>query len=246
MLGLILILSSGCGKKESSTHVFRTELEKAAQATPPAQSFASVLATNQPSVKQEAGAASVAADTTSQSVTNSSATTQATHRETPAAQPSDIIASRAYKSWSRFKVGTRISYNLKFSNDAEGTVQLPLYYTLSELNADEAVIDLNLPAGGKLKYPAKIKRSEEPAAGLLSPCALVFNKAQGKEIITVSGDKLECMSGDVENHFGSKEKGKQWACDGVPGGLVRLEVATEKDGKKTVWNMILDKIEIAK
>jgi len=239
MLALVLTFCFGCGKESSSEPA-------ATQATPSAPASVPPPATSGATPKQEARTVSVAPNATPQGVTGSAAAAPATSPEPAAGQPSDIIASRAYKSWSRFKVGTRISYNLKFSNDAEGTVQLPLYYTLSELNADQAVIELNLPAGGKLNYPAKIKRSEEPTAGLLSPCALVFNKEDGKEIVTVAGEKLECTTGDVENHFASKEKGKQWACDEVPGGLVKLEVATEKDGNKTVWNMTLDKVEIGR
>jgi hypothetical protein len=73
VLGFILILSSGCGKKESSADALRAELEKPAQTTPSAPSFASAQATNQPSVKQDAGAASVASDATSQTPITSNA-----------------------------------------------------------------------------------------------------------------------------------------------------------------------------
>ncbi|MEI8290515.1 MAG: hypothetical protein WCH99_13675 [Verrucomicrobiota bacterium] len=135
-----------------------------------------------------------------------------------------------YKDWSQFKKGSETIYELTY-NQAGLKTKLPLNYKLLEIDASNAVIELNLPADTRVTFPALAGKNEPKAKNWPDPLPLfqfgylpVVKSISGHEVIVAGGKKYNCEWGEI---IVAGMKVKQWFCSEVPGRLVKSQV----DGK---------------
>ena len=75
--------------------------------------------------------------------------------------------SSFFASWSKYKVGTETEYQLSVVQRG-GTMNLPLYYKLTDSAPAKVVLELNLPAAQRVTIPVDIS-SEPQVEGELQP-----------------------------------------------------------------------------
>lgn len=149
---------------------------------------------------------------------------------TTAPKPAGPQNNAFYSAWAGFKVGTESDYQLSVTQDGVVT-KLPLHYVLAEINADKAVIELNLPAGTRVTLPAKLDASGggkvDGWPGILYqlPYLPLVKSFSGHESIQIEGKTFDCRYGSATL---GEMKVKQWFSDDVAGGLVKSQVVADQ------------------
>jgi|GEM_PF-6109013 len=151
--------------------------------------------------------------------------------KTTTTAPTKSNENPLYESWHRFKKGTETDYELTI-HQGGGETKMPLHYTLVELDATNATIELNLPAGARVTVPAQIDKNGAKVKdwpGLLYQVGYLplADSISGHETIEAGGQKYNCEWGETDI---AGMKVKQWFCRDVPGKLVKSHVDAKDQG----------------
>jgi hypothetical protein len=152
----------------------------------------------------------------------------------PIALGDDMVDNPAYKSWASCKVGATVkmeSVSVMAMGDKTTTVKSTATYTLKDLTAEKAVVEMATEmdmSGTKMAGPsnnieilAKVKSSATQPASM--PGMKMTKKGEGDEEITVGGKKYKAhwieyqMSGDQ-----AEGTSKTWTCPDVPGTMLKM------------------------
>ncbi len=157
------------------------------------------------------------------------------------------IDNPVYQNWAKFKPGTRVAY-AQTSEVMGNKTESQIAYELVEVTAEKVVVELSGSTtlmGNKtempktrLEYPAKTDPADPNAKN-----ALNAKTASTEETLDILGGKLACkvFEATVEQQ-GSTIKTRTWACDDVPGTLVKSETTMEKPVQTKTLMVLTEKV----
>jgi len=128
-----------------------------------------------------------------------------------------------FQRWSPFKLGSSAKYKSEIETNGVKTVlPLEITYTLLEADDKKVVVEeltLNLLAPKDSPKQEKARKRGYNAKSRKKDSV----EKEGDEELEVGGKKLACHWTEMKTNAGSV---KAWVSPEVPGGIVRLEVAT--------------------
>jgi hypothetical protein len=158
----------------------------------------------------------------------------------------EMIENPVYKSWSRFKQGTAVTYK-SVTETASNKTEVTLTYTLRALTPDKAVIEMVVATrSGGVEVNNPPQRLENAKLFPLPPGKKKeeFTKPQGvleagEEIVKVGDKEYKTRWYKTRNRVEAGDTFSQtWSCDDVPGGLIRSINKTPATGSTTTLELI--------
>ena len=130
----------------------------------------------------------------------------------------------AYRDWARYGIGSRADFN--------GEPGGELNFTLVALDAGKVVLEVDEDRSGATT------RLGAPLRMVVSQSLPDAPRAQGKEILQMDGEDRLCTWTEGERRDGERTVVvKSWACDDVPGGLLRWSETTLGATQAVVWTL---------
>ena len=141
-------------------------------------------------------------------------------KATEPAKSEPAKAAVAKHPWGSFGKGSMAK--LKSVTEAAGTKsESTMTYTLTDLTADEAVVEMEMAMTGftnktPMKFPLKAPAGDGKAVEGPKP-------KTGTEELELAGKKLKCTWTEMDTDAnGMKTNSKTWMCDEVPGNMVKM------------------------